>query len=62
MLMYQQMHSSFNLSSKYLSVTPYSYELTEIFQVPVDPDSVRAKFSKQNKTLTLTVNTNYDRS
>lgn len=29
------------------------YELHETFQVPVDPDTLKCKFSKAKKTLTL---------
>ena len=46
-------------SSSFRKSAVCSYKLFETFQVPVDPDSLACKWSKKEKTLTLTINTNY---
>ena len=38
-----------------LKLSSAHYKLTHIFEQSVDPDSVKAKFSKKAKTLTLTL-------
>ena len=48
------------VSSKCLFLICFSYQLHETFQVPVDANSVKAKFSKAKKTLTITANTRMD--
>jgi len=44
------------VSERYIKLVSDNYELEERFQVFVDPESLKCKFSKKNKTLTLTCN------
>jgi HSP20 family molecular chaperone IbpA len=46
-----------DVSETTLKLESKHYELKEKLQEKVDPDSIRAKFSKTKKTLTLTLET-----